>query len=59
MHKTLLEYTGKDLGMCEERDPEAIDQGETDIILLRINMSTLTNDSDSSDAGLSSSEWFS
>lgn len=43
---------GKDLGMHEERDPEAIDQGEPNI---RINMGTLTDDSESSDA---SSEWF-
>ena len=29
--------------MYEERDPDAIDQGETNIILIRINVGTLTN----------------
>lgn len=50
-YRTLLKYIGKDLGMYEERDPEAIDQGENNT---RKNMGTLTNDSESSDA---SSEW--
>lgn len=30
-YMTLLKYIGKDLGKHEERDPEAIDQGETNI----------------------------
>lgn len=29
--------------MYEERDPDVIDQGETNIILIRINMDTVTN----------------
>lgn len=32
-YRTVLKYIGEDLGMHEERDPEAIDQGETNISL--------------------------
>lgn len=42
-YRTLLKYIGKDLGMYEERDPEAIDQGETNTRINREHSPMILN----------------